>query len=506
MAVLQPSISPSLKPHLHVPGEECPWCEQPIPNEKLEEVNRRIAAKERQRQAEADVRLRSEIEAVRKQGQAALEAAKTEALANGRKVAEAEFNAKLTEATEAARQAAERDGALAAELATTRLEKDRLTQEAQQAIEAAKTEAATREAAALETGRKAAETALKGQLDQAAVETTAAREQTETLKVQLREAGEAQAEVVRTMKAEMQQREQAARQAGTAAAEEALRERMTETETARKTAETRLAEVEAAHETALNARLQEQRGALEKDRDTAVNVEKAKAFEERQKLESAVQDLQRKLEKKSNEELGEGAEVDLFEELKAAFPGDLVTRVAKGSAGADIIHEVKNNGQLCGRIVYDAKNRTAWRTDYVTKLKADQIAAEADHAVLASRAFPAGANQVTIVDGVIVANPARALVIAEMLRKQVVQTHGLRISNEERQRKTETLYAFITSERCRQFLDDIHARTEDMEELDVQEKKAHEKTWKKRGELIRVVQRSRGQLTEELERIIGTGQ
>jgi hypothetical protein len=45
-----------------------------------------------------------------------------------------------------------------------------------------------------------------------------------------------------------------------------------------------------------------------------------------------------------------------------------------------------------------------------------------------------------------------------------------------------------------------------MEELDAQEKKAHDKTWKKRGELIRMVQRSRGQLTEELDRIIGTGQ
>ena len=105
----------------------------------------------------------------------------------------------------------------------------------------------------------------------------------------------------------------------------------------------------------------------------------------------------------------------------------------------------------------------------------------------------------TIVDGVIVANPARALVIAEMLRKQVVQTHSLRVSNEERVRKTEQLYAFITSDRCRQFLDDIHARTEDMEELDVQEKKSHDKTWKKCGELIRMVQRSRGHLTEEIE-------
>jgi hypothetical protein len=43
-----------------------------------------------------------------------------------------------------------------------------------------------------------------------------------------------------------------------------------------------------------------------------------------------------------------------------------------------------------------------------------------------------------------------------------------------------------------------------MEELDVKEKKAHDATWKKRGELIRSVQRSRGQLCDEIERILGT--
>lgn len=107
-------------------------------------------------------------------------------------------------------------------------------------------------------------------------------------------------------------------------------------------------------------------------------------------------------------------------------------------------------------------------------------------------------------DGVIIVNPARALVIATVLRKHVVHTHGLRISNEARAQKTEALYAFITSERCNQFLDTISSSTEDMEELDVKEKRAHDATWRKRGELVRTVQRSRGQLCDEIERIIGT--
>src|ERR1700740_894306 len=58
-------------------------------------------------------------------------------------------------------------------------------------------------------------------------------------------------------------------------------------------------------------------------------------------------------------------------------------------------------------LVYDSKNRTAWRNDYVDKLARDQIAAKAEHAVLSTLKFPADAKQVHVQDGVIIANPAR---------------------------------------------------------------------------------------------------
>jgi hypothetical protein len=35
-------------PHLHIYSETCPWCEQDIPPEKLEEISGKIAARERQ--------------------------------------------------------------------------------------------------------------------------------------------------------------------------------------------------------------------------------------------------------------------------------------------------------------------------------------------------------------------------------------------------------------------------------------------------------------------------
>src|SRR4030095_7614990 len=179
---------------------------------------------------------------------------------------------------------------------------------------------------------------------------------------------------------------------------------------------------------------------LQREKEAAVLAEKAKVL----KLQSELQDMHRKLEGKTAHELGEGSEVDLFEQLRTAFQEDRIQRVPKGVNGADVIHEVVHNGRVCGKIIYDAKNRDSWQNGFATKLKADKLAQAADHAILSSNKFPKDKSQIHTQDGVIVANPARVLAIVEILRDQLVRMHELRISNEERGHKTVALYAFIT--------------------------------------------------------------
>ena len=164
------------------------------------------------------------------------------------------------------------------------------------------------------------------------------------------------------------------------------------------------------------------------EKDAAVLAEKAKVL----KLQSELADMQRKLEGKSAHELGEGSEIDLFEQLRTAFEGDRIQRVPKGVNGADVIHEVVHNGKVCGKIIYDAKNRDAWQNGFATKLRADKLAQGADHAILSSNKFPKDKSQIHCQDGVIVAKPARVLAIVEILRDQLVRMHELRVSNEER--------------------------------------------------------------------------
>lgn len=245
--------------------------------------------------------------------------------------------------------------------------------------------------------------------------------------------------------------------------------------------------------------LARQKEDLQREKEAAVLAEKHKVL----KLTSELADLQRKLEGKSAHELGEGSEIDLFEQLRAAFEGDRIQRVPKGVNGADVIHEVVHNGRTCGKIVYDAKNRDAWQNGFAVKLNADKLAQGADHAILSSNKFPKDKREIHLQDGVIVAAPARVPAIVEILRDQLIRLSELRVSNEQRDSKTEELYAFITSEHCKQLIGQVEVQAGKMLDLDAREVEAHRRVWEQRKKLITAVQKARGDLSFEIDRIIG---
>jgi hypothetical protein len=120
-------------------------------------------------------------------------------------------------------------------------------------------------------------------------------------------------------------------------------------------AERRLAAQKASQEKVLNGRLEEQRQVLEKDKSKALNAERANKFKEREKLEEKLGLLQRQLQNETADQLGEGAEVDLFDALKETFVKDDVQRVKRGEEGADIIHNVMHKSRACGCLVYDSR-------------------------------------------------------------------------------------------------------------------------------------------------------
>lgn len=408
----RPSLKPVSSTHVHVAGEVCPWCEQPIPEDQSEKIRAHIKKREERQKAEQETRLRQEFE---------------------RKEADAQKRFEAEKATTAEKARKE------------------VAQESAKAIEQLKKEAAERE------------TTIR-------------------------------AEAAQSVREKMEKQLEAAKEA-TVKAKSAATE-----------AEAELKDAKENQEAQITKRVAEVREALENDKSVAVNAVRSEMFNEKLKWQEKVTNLQRQLEKKTSDELGEGAEIVLLDQLKGAFKDDLIQHVGKGKAGADIIHDIIVNGKECGRIIHDSKNRSSWRNDYVSKLRDDQIAAKAEHAILSSNKFPAGAKQLHEQDGIIIASPARVLTLVQLLRRSVIQMHTLSLSNQQRDEKTADLYDFIRSDACRQLFERIDEHTDDLLELQAKEIRQHEATWQQQGKLVRAIQKSSGNLTSAIDRIIGTAE
>ena len=229
---------------------------------------------------------------------------------------------------------------------------------------------------------------------------------------------------------------------------------------------------------------------LQREKETAVLAEKAKVL----KLQSELADMQRKLEGKSAHELGEGSEIDLFEQLRTAFEGDRIQRVPKGVNGADVIHEVIHNGKVCGKIIYDAKNRNAWQNGFATKLNADKLVQAPTTPSCPATSSPRTRRRSTTRTAS--SSPSRRACWRSSRSCATSSCACTSCASARRgaSRRSVELYAFITSEHCKQLLEQVEAQAGKMLDLDTKEQEAHRRLWDQRGKLIRSVQKARSDL------------
>lgn len=165
--------------------------------------------------------------------------------------------------------------------------------------------------------------------------------------------------LVEVQKAEARVREEAGKKLTTVAAE---RDKATD----------KIKQLEAAKQKDLD----QQRGALEKDRDAQLLKVQVQHNREREQLQQKISALTRQVQRKTADDLGEGAEIDVYEALRNAFPRDDIARIKRGQPGADIRHQILHKGTPCGTVLVDSKDRQGWQNGYITKLREDQMAAK----------------------------------------------------------------------------------------------------------------------------------
>jgi hypothetical protein len=229
--------------------------------------------------------------------------------------------------------------------------------------------------------------------------------------------------------------------------------------------------------------------------------ERARFRRENEQLQRQVENLCRKLEKQTSQQLGDQAEVNLLAELKAQFPGDNIEPVRHGSKGADIIHDVIDGSKKLGRIIYESKNVSTWQNEFITKAKRYQTQYNTPYVLIVTRAFPRSKKGLCIVREIPVVEPRMAIPLAVILREGIAEIGKMRLSYTGREGKGQELFDYIVSDefvtRFRQIRESVQA----LREQEDKERDWHENAWQTHSKLYDEIDSPRRDIEHRIKAI-----
>lgn len=233
-----------------------------------------------------------------------------------------------------------------------------------------------------------------------------------------------------------------------------------------------------------------------KDQERALQVEG---------LNKQIEDLKQKLEQGSQQAQGEALEVEIEQELRRAFPMDVIEPVPSGTRGADIVHRVCTpSGQVCGSIIWEMKRTKDWSDGWVPKLKEDMGRLRGDTAILVSRVLPTGAKGFVFDRGIVISDFASAVPVATLVRLRLLEVARQRRVDETSTETREMLYQYLTSRdfvsRVESIVLPLAAMKQDLDS----EIRAIEARWKKRRREIEKAERSIVGIYGDLQGIVGS--
>jgi hypothetical protein len=189
-------------------------------------------------------------------------------------------------------------------------------------------------------------------------------------------------------------------------------------------------------------------------------------------FKTQIRNLQRDLERKSANERGNPAEIDMLAALQAAFAKTDDRITAKSGRGGDATQIVRNKNRDCGKVVYESKDTKNWVAAHVTKLLEDRRDAEAEHAVLCVATLrddmPDG-QLVHETDGVFVVKHENVVTLARMVRDFMVKLATAQITSAERANMHHKFYELITSESGQHALRVVPESIESLRDIDAKQ-------------------------------------
>jgi hypothetical protein len=248
-------------------------------------------------------------------------------------------------------------------------------------------------------------------------------------------------------------------------------------------------------------KIEEQKIAARETEHQLRERELLKQLDDQKKL---VEEMRRKQEQGSMQLQGESQELLLEEILKERFPFDTIEEVGKGIEGADCILVVRNNqGDECGKIIFESKRTKGWNNSWIDKLKSDMRKKQAELAILVSQVYPKGMECFGEKDGVWIANFREVIHLTVALRNALIRIAETKKSEENKGEKMQMLYNYLTGIEFRQNIEAIVEGFISMKNSITKERVQMEKLWKEREKQLDKVLMSTSGLYGSIKGIAG---
>lgn len=243
-------------------------------------------------------------------------------------------------------------------------------------------------------------------------------------------------------------------------------------------------------------------GAKQEREKTGLEVEELK--KKLSDTQKALTDAQSKAKQSSQQLQGEVLELDLEEKLKTAFIYDEVTPIVKGVEGGDIIQKVRNQvGKIAGTILWETK-RAKWKPSWLPKLREDGRKLDATLVVLTTVDLPKEIEDFDVRDNIIITSYKYALALAGILRRDVMRIASAKFAAENKDEKLESLYQYLQSEAFRSRFEAFAEGVVEMQSDLLTEKRAMERSWKRREtQIVRTINNV-SKMYGELQGIMGS--
>ena len=222
-------------------------------------------------------------------------------------------------------------------------------------------------------------------------------------------------------------------------------------------------------------------------------------------MQRKIEELRRKAAQGSEQLQGEAREIEVEAALRHQYPHDLIEAVPVGQAGGDIVQRVRNTtGEFCGALLWEIKTAKTWNERWITKLREDRHAAQADVALLVSNVLPKTIETFGAIEGVWVTHRRYAMPLVAALRQSLFEVAAVRQANDGQRTKTELMYQYLTGPHFRQRIEAIVEKFTDMQaDLD-RERKAMTRLWAKREQQLNAVISSSAGVYGDLQGIAGS--